>query len=224
MNLIVTDERSHMTKQTLKLGMIGAGFVAKFHARALMQVRGVEIAGITAKANAEELSKFVKANGLGQGIVYSSVAEMANHVDAIAIFTPNFTRVEIVEKIVDAVKKGAALKGLICEKPLARNLKEARRIVDLVNEVKLKTAYFENQIFMKPIRTQLQQLAPQQKTMGKNTAVRTRAGSGIPRDKAAVCFWIWVATALQWDGIASRRLASRQHFCNRFRFQRIARC
>ncbi len=178
-----------MTKQTLKLGMIGAGFVAKFHARALRQVRGVEIAGITAKANAEELSTFVKANGLGPGIVYSEVAEMANHVDAIAIFTPNFTRVEIVEKIVDAVKKGAALQGLICEKPLARNLKEARRIVDLVNEVKLKTAYFENQIFMKPVRTQLQQLAPQQKTMGPLVLTRSAEEHGGPHQG-----WFWDPT------------------------------
>ena len=31
--------------QTLKLGIVGAGFVAHFHARALTQVRQVEIAG-----------------------------------------------------------------------------------------------------------------------------------------------------------------------------------
>jgi predicted dehydrogenase len=30
--------------ETLKLGIVGAGFVAKFHARALKQVRDVEIA------------------------------------------------------------------------------------------------------------------------------------------------------------------------------------
>lgn len=178
-----------MTKQTLKLGMIGAGFVAKFHARALMQVRGVEIAGVTATAKAEEFSKFIKANGLGEGVVYPDVAELAKHVDVIAIFTPNFTRVEIVEKVVDAVKKGAALKGLICEKPLARNLKEARRIVDLVNEVKLKTAYFENQIFMKPIRTQLQQLAPQQKTMGPLVLTRSAEEHGGPHEA-----WFWDPT------------------------------
>ena len=33
--------------QTLKLGIIGSGFVAQFHARALEQVRRVEIAGVT---------------------------------------------------------------------------------------------------------------------------------------------------------------------------------
>lgn len=176
-------------KPTLKLGMVGAGFVANFHARALTQVRGVEIAGITAKAKAEELAKMVKANGLGEGVVYANVAEMAKHVDAIAIFTPNFTRLEIVEEIADAVKKGAALHGLICEKPLARNMKEARRLIALVNEAKLKTAYFENQIFMKPIRTQLQQLAPQQKTMGPLVLARSAEEHGGPHEG-----WFWDPT------------------------------
>ena len=168
--------------QTLKLGLIGAGFVAHFHARALTQVRGVEIAGITALARAQDLSDFVRSNGLGAGVVYPDVAEMANHVDAIAIYIPNFARVEIVEQIVDAVKKGAALKGVICEKPLARNVKEARRLVALAEEADLKTAYFENQIFMKPIQTQLAQLAPQQKTMGPLALVRSAEEHGGPHE------------------------------------------
>ena len=178
-------------QKILKLGMIGAGFIAKFHARAIMQVRNIEIAGVVSRtaASAQSFSKMIKDHGLGEGTVYSDVAEMAKHVDAIAVYSPNFTRVEIIEKIVDAVKKGAALKGLICEKPLARNMKEARRIVDLTNEAKLKTAYFENQIFMKPIRTQLQQLAPQQKTMGPLVLVRSAEEHGGPHEP-----WFWDPT------------------------------
>ena len=84
--------------QVLKLGMIGAGFVAHFHARAIQQIRCVEIAGITSRttASAEALSAMVKANGIGEGTVYSTIAEMADHVDAIAIFAPNYVRVEMV--------------------------------------------------------------------------------------------------------------------------------
>ena len=175
-------------QKILKLGMVGAGFVAKFHARALLQVRNVEIAGVLSRRadSAQAFSKTIQEQGLGEGRVYSDVAEMAKHVDAIAIYSPNFTRVEIVEQIVEAVRKGAALKGLICEKPLARNVKEARRILDLVNEAGLKTAYFENQIFMKPIRTQLQQLAPQQKTMGPLVLVRSAEEHGGPHMP-----WFW---------------------------------
>lgn len=175
----------------LKLGFVGAGFIAKFHTRALMQLRGMEIAGITSKplSQAEALSATVKANGLGDGVVYSSVAEMAKNVDAIAVYVPNFVRQEIVEQIVDAVKQGAELKGVICEKPLARNVKEARHLVDLVNSVGLKTAYFENQIFMKPVQKQLQQLEPQQRTMGPLTLTRSAEEHGGPHEP-----WFWDPT------------------------------
>jgi len=174
---------------SLKLGIVGAGFVAKFHARALTQVRCMDVAGITALAGAEELSAFVKDNGLGDGVVYPNVAEMANNVDAIAIYVPNFARLEIVEQIADAVKKGAGLKGVICEKPLARNMKEARRMVELADGAGLKTAYFENQIFMKPIQVQLQQLEPQQKTMGPLALTRSAEEHGGPHEP-----WFWDPT------------------------------
>ena len=51
---------------TLKLGIVGAGFAAQFHARAIQQVRNIEIAGITALKGAEALSAFVKHNHLGK--------------------------------------------------------------------------------------------------------------------------------------------------------------
>jgi predicted dehydrogenase len=174
---------------TVKLGIVGAGFVANFHARAIRQVRTMEIAGITALKGAEALSATVRKHGLGVGTVYPNVAEMAKHVDAIAVYVPNFARVETVEQIVDAVKKGAALKGVICEKPLGRNVKEARRLVELANEAGLKTAYFENQIFMKPIQVQLEQLAPLQKTMGPLALTRSAEEHGGPHEG-----WFWDPT------------------------------
>jgi len=177
--------------QILKLGIIGAGFVARFHARALTQVRGAEIAGITSRTRekAEQLSVMVRENGLGEGTVYAGIAEMADQVDALAVYAPNFARVEMVEQIVDAVKRGAALKGVICEKPLARNVKEARRLVELAEEAGLKTAYFENQIFMKPIRAQLAQLEPQQRTMGPLVLARSAEEHGGPHEP-----WFWDPT------------------------------
>jgi predicted dehydrogenase len=173
----------------LKLGIVGAGFVAHFHARALQQVRSMEVAGITALDKAQDLSAFVKQHDLGAGTVYPSIAEMAPHVDAIAVYVPNFARLSTVEQIVEAVKKGAALKGVICEKPLGRNVKEARRLVELAESAGLKTAYFENQIFMKPVQAQLAQLAPQQKTMGPLTLTRSAEEHGGPHEG-----WFWDPT------------------------------
>jgi len=182
---------------TLKLGIIGAGFVAHFHARAIQQVRSIEIAGVYALDRAEALAETVRSAGLGECQVFSSVAELVNHVDAVAIYAPNFARVELVEQVVEAVKKGAKLKGIVCEKPLGRTVREASRLVELAKEVGLKTAYFENQIFMKPIQAQLRQLAPLQKKMGPIMLARSSEEHGGPHEG-----WFWDPT-LQGGGVLS---------------------
>lgn len=173
----------------LKYGFVGAGFVANFHLQALRQVRGIKVVGVTAPRGAEALAEKSKAWGTGDTVVYPSVAEMAKHVDVIAVFAPNFARVAIVEAIVDAVEAGAELKGVICEKPLGRNVKEARRLVDLAASVKLRTAYFENQIFMKPIQAQLTQLQPVQRQMGPLSLTRSAEEHGGPHEG-----WFWDPT------------------------------
>ncbi len=185
--------------KTLKLGIIGAGFVSNFHARALTQVRGVDVAGVTSRSTdrAGELSLLIKEQGLGEGVVYGDTVELTKHVDTVAIFAPNFARIEIMEQIVEAVKSGAKLKGVICEKPLGRNMGEARRLVELAAEAKLHTAYFENQIFMKPLRAQLAQLAPQQKSMGPPVLTRSAEEHGGPHEP-----WFWDPTR-QGGGVLS---------------------
>ncbi|MBN1402261.1 MAG: Gfo/Idh/MocA family oxidoreductase [Anaerolineae bacterium] len=177
--------------KTLRLGLIGAGFVAHFYARALEQVRGVEIAGITSRTwrRAEELAMSVRERGLGEALVYESVGGLARGVDALAICAPNDARVQIMEEIAAAVQQGAELLGVMCEKPLARNLKEARRLVALADGLELKTAYLENQILMKPVRAQLAQLASVQQEMGPPVLARSAEEHGGPH-----AGWFWDPT------------------------------
>ncbi len=183
--------------ETLKLGFIGAGFIAKFHAVALTQVRGAELAGVYALKNAEELAAFANQSGLGDCKVYDSVAQLCNNCDAVAILAPNFARVELAEQIVEAVKAGAKLKGLICEKPLGRTMAEAKRLVELAKETKLPTAYMENQIHMKCIKNALTQLAPQQKAMGPIAIARSSEEHAGPHEG-----WFWDPTR-QGGGVLS---------------------
>ena len=52
------------------------------------------------------------------------------------------------EELVHAVEKGkGTLKGIACEKPLARNVAEAKRVVELVKRIGVPTGYLENQLF-----------------------------------------------------------------------------
>jgi predicted dehydrogenase len=54
----------------------------------------------------------------------------------------------VVEEIVDALKRGrGTLAGVAIEKPLARNLAEARRIVELIESTGVPHGYLENQVF-----------------------------------------------------------------------------
>jgi predicted dehydrogenase len=178
-----------MHKASLKYGFVGAGFNARFHLSAIRQLRGIEVAGVTAPGGAPELAAMASGWGLGDTAVYGSVGEMAKHVDCIAVCAPNYARVEIVEAIIDAARAGAGLKGVICEKPLGRNVAEARRLVDLAESASLRTAYFENQIFMKPVRTEMAQLEPVQRQMGPLSLSRSAEEHGGPHEG-----WFWDPT------------------------------
>ena len=183
--------------ETVKMGFIGAGFIAKFHAIALQQMRGVDLVGVHALQGATELAAFAQDSGLGECMIYPTVAELCKHCDVVAVLAPNFVRIEIVEQIVEAVKEGAELKGLICEKPLGRTVAEAKRLVALAKEAKLHTAYFENQIHMKAIKDALAQLAPQQKAMGPIALARSAEEHSGPH-----MGWFWDPTK-QGGGVLS---------------------
>ncbi len=171
---------------TLRYGIVGGGFVTAFQLEALKQVRGLEVAGLVSKDPLDELVARVHDYRLGEARVFASVRELVREVDVVAIFAPNFARQEIVEEIVDTVKAGASLRGIICEKPLARNLAEARRILELVREVNLPTFYFENQVHMKTVQATRRQLAPVIEAMGPPVLVRSGEEHAGPHKG-----WFW---------------------------------
>lgn len=181
----------------MKLGVIGGGFIANFMSVAMESVRTVELAGVYAPQGAEALSKSAQQRGLGDAVVYPNIAELCKNVDAVAVFCPNFTRIEVLEQIRDAVKSGAQLKGLICEKPLARNLPEAKKVLAIAKEIGVPTSYFENQLHMKPIVRQMDQLRPQQETMGPLSLTRCSEEHAGPHSG-----WFWDPTQ-QGGGVLS---------------------
>lgn len=172
---------------TLRYGIIGAGFITEFQLRALRSVRGVEVAGLHSRTRPERLAAYVRDNGLGDGVIYDSIAAMVPHVDVIAFFGPNFTRVAALEQVADAMaKSGARLKGLIVEKPLARNLAEADRVLALARKIGAPTAYFENQIHMKSVQVSLAQLGRVIDAMGPLTLARAAEEHAGPHNA-----WFW---------------------------------
>lgn len=181
----------------LRYGIVGGGFITAFMLKALRQVRGVEVAGLVSRRPPEELAAYVRQHGLGEGTIYASVKEMTPHVDVVVIFAPNYCRLEIVEEVLDAVKAGAPLKGIICDKPLARNLREARRMLELGRQLNVPAAYFENQVQMRTVQQQRAQLEPVIRAMGPVSLVRSSEEHAGPHRA-----WFWDPTQ-QGGGVMS---------------------
>jgi predicted dehydrogenase len=196
---------------SLRYGIVGGGFITGFQLRALCAVRGIEVAGLVSRRPPTELAETVRRESLGEGRIFNSIREMAPHVDVIALFAPNFARVAHVEEVVEAVKAGNRLKGVICEKPLGRNVPEARRMIRLVEEVGLRHIYFENQLHMKTLQSVRGQMGAVMGAMGPPLLVRsgeehsgphnawfwdpTRQGGGVMSDMGCHCL------AVGWYGL-----------------------
>lgn len=136
----------------LGVGFIGSGFNTRFHIQSWRAVRDADVLGVWSPnaKNAADAAKLARALDVGAAKAYRSITEMVADpaIDAIWLCGPNHARIENVEEIVEAVRKGKGeLKGIACEKPLARNVAEAQKVARLVASVGLKTGYLENQLF-----------------------------------------------------------------------------
>ncbi len=136
----------------LGVGFVGSGFNARFHLQAFRAVRDADVLGIwsPSKKHAEETAALARRLDVGQAKAYRSIADLVADpaIDALWLCGPNFARIENVEEIADTVAGGKGeLKGVACEKPLARNVAEANRVTELVKKAGIATGYLENQLF-----------------------------------------------------------------------------
>ena len=136
----------------LGVGFVGSGFNARFHLQAFRAVRDADVLGVwsPSKKHAEETATLARRLDVGQAKAYRSIADLVADpaIDALWLCGPNFARIENVEEIADTVAGGKGeLKGVACEKPLARNVAEAKRVTELVKKAGIATGYLENQLF-----------------------------------------------------------------------------
>ena len=139
-------------QKSLGIGFVGGGFITKFHIQSLIGVRNCEVMGVMSRtqSSAEESITLAKKLGVGKAKVFKNVTDMVadKKVDALWICAPNFTRIEIMEEIVSVIESGrGSLIGIACEKPLGRNVKEAKKVLELCQRVNLLDGYLENQVF-----------------------------------------------------------------------------
>ncbi len=136
----------------LGVGFVGAGFITNFHIRSWQGVREADILGIYSRteARAQVAADNCRKYRVGDARVYRSLAEMVAdpRIDAIFIAGPNYVRLQHMREIVDTIESGKGqLVGVACEKPLGRNVAEARQMVELAKAGGFLNAYMENQVY-----------------------------------------------------------------------------
>jgi len=136
----------------LRIGFIGSGFIAKFHAKSFQSVRHAQVTGVFSPtaAHRDALVAAVNAAELGPCRAHADLESLlaADDVDAIWLLAPNDRRLEAMRAIHAAVKSGRSkVRAIACEKPLGRTLAEAREVLALAKDAGLAHGYLENQVF-----------------------------------------------------------------------------
>jgi predicted dehydrogenase len=120
----VANQTDSSSAAPLRVGVIGCGRMGRFHARAYSKMERVKMMGVydaspdTAAAVADEFA--FKA--------YAKLEELLENVDAVTIAVPTKYHLEVAEQCLP--RRIACL----IEKPLAKDVAEARRIVDLAKQ------------------------------------------------------------------------------------------
>ncbi len=163
------------TPAPVRIGIVGAGFVADFYLRALSFVRGHDVVALAAR---DAQKGRAVADRYGIPIVVSSVGELVEQtdVDLVVIALPHDLHVEAVREV------AAAGKGVIVTKPLGRNSTEAAACLAAVREAGVWHGYAETEVFA-PGLVAAKQLVDSG-AIGRVTSVRAREAHGHPHAHA----------------------------------------
>jgi predicted dehydrogenase/nucleoside-diphosphate-sugar epimerase len=113
---------SNASKEKLRVGLVGTGYVSKYHLRALQKLNYVEVAALC-DSNLDCATKAAKQAGIAGA--YRSLDDMAREgLDVIHILTPPASHCALA---VQALKMGC---HVLVEKPMATSSDECNRMLD----------------------------------------------------------------------------------------------
>lgn len=123
--------------RTIKVGVIGTGMIGPLHVEALKRTPGVE--PVVLVGSSEEKAR-AKADALGVPSALGDYRELLkmDEIESVHVCSPNSLHYEMVKDLLEAGKH------VICEKPLATTVEEARELTQLANSTGKVTAVHFN--------------------------------------------------------------------------------
>jgi predicted dehydrogenase len=162
---------------TVRIGLVGSGFVSTFYLLGLQDVPGW-IIPVVASPNAENAQQFAKKWGIGEATSDVIGTIRRPDLDLIVLGVPNHVHAEL------AIRCAEAGKHVVCTKPLARNRAEARAMLQAVQAAGVLHGYAETEVFS-PAVTKAKTYIDQG-GIGNVLTVRSREAHGGPHGE-----WFW---------------------------------
>ena len=134
-----------MTKKELRIGLIGTGFMGRTHSNGYNRVGNffpelfnLPVLKAVCSRNESKVRAFAEQWGYESVETDWKAVIERNDIDAVDICTPNDMHAEI------AIAAAEAGKMVLCEKPLARTLDEAKLMVDAIEKAGVKNTVWYN--------------------------------------------------------------------------------
>ena len=124
----------------IRLGLLGSGFVATFYMNGLRDVPNQEVV-VNYSQKEENAKSFAKEWKIPKWTTDMTEVTENPEVDLVIIALPNFVHKEAA---LLACKSG---KNVVCTKPLARNAKEAKVMLDAAEKAGVLNGYAETEVF-----------------------------------------------------------------------------
>ena len=125
---------------SLRIGIIGAGNMGGIHARILDNLRHLVAIADTDLDRAKEVAS---RHGVKAFESYDTMIESAS-INGVIIATPTSTHAEIAEEI---ALKHKGIKGILIEKPIASNYKDAKRVAKVLRDIGISTVVSHSEIY-----------------------------------------------------------------------------
>ncbi len=162
---------------TVRIGLLGSGFVSNFYMLGLRDLSGWEVP-VVASPSAEHARRFAEQWKIPEATADIDAVITRKDIDLIVLGVPNHFHKDL------AIRCARAGKHVVCTKPLARNRQESREMLAAVEAAGVLHGYAETEVFSPAVMKAREFI--ERGGIGKVLTIRAReAHSGPHAD------WFW---------------------------------
>ncbi len=162
---------------TVRIGMLGSGFVANFYMLGLRDLSGWEMP-VVCSPHGEHAETFAEKWNIPEWQTDLEKVVKRDDLDLVLLGLPNYVHKEAT------LAAAAAGKNMVCTKPLARSAAEAREMLEAVKEAGVIHGYAETEVFSPAVIKAREFI--EQGGIGQVLSVRSREAHFGPHSP-----WFW---------------------------------